>query len=513
MKRRVLAGSWLVLWLGWFGGVCAQQLRHPAKRPNIVWLVADDMNWDSAGCFGGAAPDITPNIDRLAEQGMQFWHAHVNISICTPSRSVMLTGLSPQRNGAEGFQRIRPGTPTLPALLNEEGFLCGTIGKPLSQQELFRWSVTYTWQGKGDEDEWGRDPAIYRKFASSFFEMAKTSKQPFFLMASTHDPHDPFPGSGAEKRREGKKFYERSPVRRSYRSEEVKIPGYLPDVPGIRKIMANYCNAVKRADDMVGAVLEELEKAGVVDNTIVVFLSDHGMAFPGVKANCYPHSTRTPLVVRWPGKVKPGSDDREHMISCVDLQSTILESVGLPTQKSDGRSFLPLLKGEKQEGRDYVFTQFFHIHGKDSFPMRGVVGRKYAYVFNPWSNGERNFPRQWNGFRTMQKLAQTDPAIARRVQFLQKRVVEEFYDRSVDPECLVNLLEGLSPTSSPGVPADELRAALRKWMVQVGDSALDAFDQRDDPNALEKFMKEYTARATKEVEDLKEYEQRKGYGF
>ena len=116
----------------------AQQLRHPPVRPNILWLVADDMNWDSPGCFGGVAEGVTPHLDQLAEEGMQFWQAYVNISICTPSRSVMLTGLYPQNNGAEGFQRIRPGTPTLPALLNEAGFLCGTIGKPLTQQELFR---------------------------------------------------------------------------------------------------------------------------------------------------------------------------------------------------------------------------------------------------------------------------------------------------------------------------------------------------------------------------------------
>ena len=146
-------------------------------------IVADDMNWDTPGCFGGAAPDITPNIDRLATEGMRFRHAYVNISICTPSRSVILTGLYPRKNGAEGFQRIRQGTPNLPSILNAEGYLCGIIGKPLRQQELFRWSTTYRWQGTGDENRWGRDPAVFRKFAKNFFAMANTSQQPFFLMA------------------------------------------------------------------------------------------------------------------------------------------------------------------------------------------------------------------------------------------------------------------------------------------------------------------------------------------
>ena len=107
------------------------QLSAPVKRPNILMIVADDMNWDSPGCFGGGPDGITPNIDKLATEGMRFLHAYVNISICTPSRSVVLTGLYPHRNGAEGFQRIRPGTPTLPAILNEAGYMCGTVGNCL----------------------------------------------------------------------------------------------------------------------------------------------------------------------------------------------------------------------------------------------------------------------------------------------------------------------------------------------------------------------------------------------
>ena len=132
MKKRLF-----VLFCALSVGQVQAQLAAPVKRPNVLLIVADDMNWDTPGCFGGAAPDITPNIDKLASEGMRFWHAYVNVSICTPSRSVMLTGLYPHNNGAEGFQRIHPGTPTLPSILNEAGYICGTVGKPLSQEELF----------------------------------------------------------------------------------------------------------------------------------------------------------------------------------------------------------------------------------------------------------------------------------------------------------------------------------------------------------------------------------------
>ena len=499
----------LVICIGIFiNDASAQQLAPPKKRPNILMLVADDMNWDTPGCFGGGAPNITPNIDRLASEGMRFWHAYLNVSICTPSRSVLLTGLYACNNGAEGFQRIRPGTEPLPAALNKAGYLCGIIGKPLRQQELFRWSVTYRWKGVGDEDLWGRDPAVYGRFAKNFFAMAKTSGQPFFLMANSHDPHRPF-GGGKSIRQ----FQERAPASRVFTADEVRVPSFLPDLPGVRKELAAYCTSVRRLDDMVGAVLDELADAQLVDETIVIFLADHGMPFPGAKFNCYPNSVRTPLIIRWPGKIKKGTGDRQHMVAAVDFQSTILKAAGLPATRTDGRSFLPLIRGEKQADRDHVFAQFYHIHGKDALPMRSVLTRDFAYVFNPWSNGERRFPRLSGGaFSAMQQAAKSDSQIAARINHLRLRTVEEFFDLNADPGCLTNLV-GSALDEPKKEKLNDLRSQLRRWMVQVNDPALHAFDHRDQPDVLEKFVQDYRTRAAKEVEALKPYEKAQDYRF
>jgi N-sulfoglucosamine sulfohydrolase len=480
------------------------QLAAPIKRPNVLLIVADDMNWDTPECFGGTK-GVTPNIDKLASQGMRFLHAYVNVSICTPSRSVMLTGLYSHNNGAEGFQRIHPGTPTLPAILNEAGYICGTVGKPLSQEELFRWSVAYRWPGAGDENLWGRDPEMYREFSRKFFEMAKTARQPFFLMASSHDPHRPFGGGRATRRLE-----ERAQSSRTFKADEVRLPGLLPDLPGVRQEFAAYCTSVRRLDDMVGAVLGELEKARLVDDTIVIFMADHGMPFPGAKFNCYPDSVRSPLVIRWPGTVKPGSIDRTHMISTVDLQSTILEAVGLQPPKSDGRSFLPLLRDETQAGRDAVFAQFHHIHGGDALPIRSVITRESAYVFNPWSNGKRRFGRLGGAaYQAMKKASHGDNKLAARIKHLELRTVEEFYDLKADPNCLANLLSGVGVERK----AESLQALLRGWMVRFGDPALECFDNRDNPLALERFVQSYRDRVAKAKQGLREYEKRKGYRF
>ena len=481
------------------------QLSAPVERPNVLWIVADDMNWDSPGCFGGGAEGITPNIDTLASEGMRFLHAYVNVSICTPSRSVMLTGLYAHKNGAEGFQRIHPGTPTLPALLNEAGYMCGTVGKPLSQEEIFRWSAAYRWPGAGDEDRWGRDPAVYRRFCKHFFALAKAAHQPFFLMASSHDPHHPF-GRGKATRKPD----ERAESSRTFRAEEVRLPGLLPDLPGVREEFAAYCTSVRRLDDMVGAVLDELAKAGLADETIVVFLSDHGMPFPGAKFNCYPDSVRTPLVVRWPGKVKQGAVDRTHMVSTIDLQPTILDAVGLEPAESDGRSFLPVLHGERQEGRDAIFAQFHHIHGKDALPMRSIVTLDAAYVFNPWSNGERRFTRLGvAAFTAMVKAAGSDPTMADRIKHLELRTVEEFFDLTSDPNCLKNLIG----SSDRKAQIEALRSRVRSWMAANEDPALAAFDGRNRPEALDAFVRSYRASAQRVKDELRAYEQRKGYRF
>ena len=487
----------------------------PIKRPNVVMIVADDLNWDTPGCFGGAAPDITPHVDRLAAEGLRFSHAYVNIAVCTPSRSVMLTGLYPQNNGAEGFQRIHPDTPTLPALLNKAGYLCGTIGKPLSQQELFRWSVSYRWQGTGDENRWGRDPAVYGRFAASFFQIAKTSQQPFFLMASSHDPHRPYGGQKSDR-----PHFERALSSRTYQPAEVRVPGFLPDLPDIRKEMARYCTSARRMDDMVGAILQALESERMVDDTIVIYLSDHGMSMPFAKTNCYVESTRTPLIVRWPTRVRQGQVDREHMVSTVDLLPTILEAAGLPLVRPvDGRSFLSLLRGKKQPGRDAVFTQFNHIHGRNPYPMRSVVTRRYAYIFNAWSNGRRRYraePLSGLTYQAMKQAAAQDTRIASRVQHLEYRTVEEFYDLQNDPYCLHNLL-GTDPRTTSAEAHEghlqRLRLALHQWMVDTKDPALPAFVGRDSPPALEQFMQAYTARSSKQIEALKPYEKANGYRF
>jgi hypothetical protein len=201
-------------------------------------------------------------------------------------------------------------------------------------------------------------------------------------MVNSHDPHRPFHVPG-------KKYGESEEPSRTYAPSEVEVPGFVPDLPGVREELSYYQNSVRRCDDTFGRVMQALDEAGFRDDTLVVFLSDNGIAIPFAKCNVYLASTRTPWIVRWPGVVKPGASDRQHFISGIDFFPTVLEALDLPVPEGlDGTSFLPLLKGGSQEGRDMVFTQIDMKAGGDAVPMRCVQDEHYGYIYNAWSDGQ-----------------------------------------------------------------------------------------------------------------------------
>lgn len=464
------------------------------RRPNILLITADDMNWDSPGCFGGRSPDITPNIDRLASEGMSFEYAHVTIAVCQPCRSVLMTGRYPHRNGAEGFEPIDRSVPTLQEQLHETGYLNGILGKAshLAPRDKFKWDMFYDMKDLGR----GRNSELYYQYAKGFFRRSADQDKPFFLMANSHDPHRPFHASAQEQKSFAKVLKDIPAPSRVYETDEVEVPGFLADLPEVRKEIAQYYSSVRRCDDTVGAVVRALRESGQARNTLIIFLSDHGMPLPFAKTNCYLHSTRTPWIAVWAGRIKPGTVDKQHFVSGIDLMPTALDAAGVPQpQGMDGISFLPVLLGEKQLGRDKVFTQFHQTSAKKRFPMRCVQNHRFGYIFNPWSDGKRVFRNESQSGLTFNamKAANSDPAVAARVKLFQYRVVEEFYDFEKDPDALSNLTD--DPAYKRQV--DTLRSELLEWMKRTGDPALEALKNHTSAAALRKFMAEQDARAAR----------------
>jgi N-sulfoglucosamine sulfohydrolase len=473
-----------------FGGViCSAWLLavaavagHAVERraPNILLFTADDLNCDSLGCYGSKVPDITPNLDRFAATGIRFERAHVNVAICQPSRGVLGTGRYSHRSGITGFYHTKRDIPTVMETLQTAGYLTGILGKVAhsTPKESFRWDFS---RDQGELGQ-GRDPARYYDYCREFLARCRREGKPFYFMVNSHDPHrpyhdpekPPYPGEAAQ-------------PSRLYPTQEVTVPGFLPDLPGVRKEIAHYFNSVRRCDDTFGAVMQALQEAGFEDNTLVVFLSDNGIAVPFAKCNCYLASTRTPWMMRWPGVVKPGSVDNRHFVSGIDFFPTVLESAGFPCPTGlDGVSLLPILRGGTQAGRDRVFTQIDHQSGGAFVPMRGLQDKKYGYIFTPWSDGKFRYRNNNEGqsMRAMEEAAKADAWIASRVALFRYRTLEEFYDLEQDPNALHNLI---ADVRYAGVIAG-MRSEMIAWMRRTEDPALAALENRTSPEALKQFM-------------------------
>lgn len=459
-----------------------------ANRLNLLLITVDDMSADSIGVFGCKLPHTTPNIDRLATEGLRFTQAHVVVGNCMPSRNVMWSGRYPHNNGVEGFYQVKnPGYPVLVDLMKEAGYFTAIRHKVSHSTPYhpYAWDLVLDTLPDGSKAH-VKDAPSYGVSTRRGIEAARAAGKPFCLMINIADPHKPFHAQG----RRGETVPDRHTPSRVFTPGQTPIPGFLFDDPVVSKELAHYYASVRRADDGVGHVLEALRDAGAVDSTLVMFLSDHGMALPFAKTQLYHHSTHTPLIVRWPGVTASGARDDEHMVSAVDFLPTLLDVAGVRHPAGiDGRSFAPLLRGEKQERRAMVFKEYNENAGGSRDPMRAVQTKRFLYLFNPWSNGERVMATATNGtptYRRMAELARVDEAIAARHDLYQHRVVEELYDVEKDPDCLVNLIA--KPAQQQALAG--LREALEGWMVETGDHLLDVFRQRDNPAVREAYVLE-----------------------
>ncbi|GHT62440.1 arylsulfatase [Spirochaetia bacterium] len=446
---------------------------------NFLFITADDLNYNSLGAFGCTAPDISPNLDRLAGRGLCFDNAHVTIAVCQPSRQCLMTGLYPHHNGSPGFNPIKESVPTLTQVLGENGYYNGIIWKVehLQPEKKFCWD--YCSDVYNFENLHGRSPYIYRRDSAEFFKKVKESGKPFFFMVNSHDPHRPFAGSEDELTR----FYGYNTyAARYYQADEIPVPGFLPDLPDVRRELAQYYSSVHRCDETIGGVLEALEESGLAADTLIIFLSDNGMSFPFSKANCYLNSTKTPFIAYWPGVTAPGSRNTGDFISWIDFTPTILEAAGIPKAiPCDGRSYLSLLRGEEQPDRDMVFTQFNITAANNPYPMRCVQTAEAGYIFNAWADGTtfyKNEAKMGLTYAAMKTAALEDPQIAERVHFFDYRCREEFYDFSRDPNALDNLMD----QAAYGDQIQSLRTRLRNYLLETDDPVLPDFD-----NYLEKM--------------------------
>lgn len=431
-----------------------------ADRPHVVLFLADDLGW--ADCSPHGATDTrTPNMARLAAAGMTFSHAFVASPSCAPSRAALLTGLTPLRNGAMlNHARPRADVKKWPAYFRDLGYEVAAIGKVAHYAQVRDYGFDHASHFNYHQDECVAEAVRWLG--------ARTSDKPLCLIVGTNWPHVPWP--------------------KETDVQTVALPPTLVDTPETRLARAKYAAAVANADRDLGLVSDAARKH-LGDGTLFLFTSDHGSQFPFGKWNCTDAGIRTPLIVAWPGQVKPGTTT-DALVSWLDLLPTCLEAAGGKAPEGiNGRSFLPVLRGEKTAHRDRVFATHSGDGSFNVYPIRAVRTKDWKYVRNldPDAEHHTHVDKAAGGdgrdyWDSWAEKAKTDPAAAAVVRRYHTRPAEELYDLRADPWELTNL--AADPAHAATIKS--LRADLDAWMKAQGDQGLKTERSLPDPRPKKK---------------------------
>lgn len=412
--------------------VSCQSNKKQAKeeqRPNIVLIIADDVSWDDIGAYGH--PNVrTPHLDKMAQDGMRFNQAFLTTSSCSPSRTSIVSGLYPHNTDAEQLSWPLPESKkTFVQELKNAGYWTGLAGK-YHMGDPVRDDFDALLEMQWIDAPIGLDRRLVGD-GSGCDEWIKLLQQrhkdkPFFTWLASFDAHRPFYEGISD-----------SP----YKPEETIIPPYMPETEASKEDFALYYEEITRMDDYIGKVVAELEAQGVAENTVILFISDNGRAFPRDKTTLYDGGIKTPWIIKWPAKIKPGSINN-NLVSSVDIAPTFMKIAGLnPLADFDGVDFSPTLENVENKIRDDIYAED-HFHDFEDY-TRAVRTNKYKYIKNYYPDLP-NTPsadiirdRTWKSMKEERDKGNLTAAQMRCFEI--PRPEEELYDVEKDPYELNNL--------------------------------------------------------------------------
>lgn len=469
LRTALRGGLWGLALLGAALGGAWGPAARGAERPHILLLLADNWSWPHAGALGDPTAR-TPTFDRIAGEGMLLTHAFCPVPSCSPTRSCLLTGQAAhQLAEAASLWSDFPRRPVFTEALRDAGYQVGYEGKG--------WSP-----GRYLEHGWPHNPVGPEYQSFDAFLAERDPARPFFYWLGNVDT------ALHRWRYEPEAWADIDPA-------TVRVPPELPDLPEVRESLLAYYAAVGRMDRAMGAAVAALERAGLLDQTLIVYTSDNGWQMPRGLANCYDTGCRVPLAVRWGRNLRAGTRSEE-FVSLTDLAPTLLELAGLtPPATMTGRSFADVLRGRPSAAppREHVFLERErHANvrrGNLSYPIRGVRTREFLYLRNlrpdRWPAGDPtvhfavgDYGDVDNSRAKLGILARAEtPAIRPFYTWLfAKRPAEELYDLRTDPAQLVNV------AGQGAYAADQARLAgmVDRWMRETGDPRIDpAYDAWD----------------------------------
>lgn len=423
-----------------------------SKQPNIVWISCEDLS-PLMGCYGDRL-SRTPHLDALAAEGIRFTHAFSCHGVCAPSRTGIITGMSPIGLGAN-HMRSKVSLPShiqlFPTYLRNAGYFCTNNSKT---DYNLNWKQRDVWDQSSNQAHW---------------KNRKHPDQPFFAVFNFTMTHE------SKVWEDGwNEVVAGRDVKMLTDPAQVTVPPLYPDTPKVRGDIARLYDLANVLDENVRRVLDELKQAGELENTIVFFWSDHGNGLPRAKRWLYDSGTRVPLIVWFPEQLRPDGVDRgsvdHRLVNLLDLGPTVLSLAGVTVPSNmEGR---PIFGEDSGEVRQYIFGARDRIDERFDL-VRSVRNSRFRYVRNlmPWrpalqhkSYAERNATRQ-----EMRRLLGTNnlpPEIAQF--FTAPRPSEELYDLTSDPWELKNLVA--APEHQQVL--NELRAQCDRWQIDVRDAHL-----------------------------------------
>jgi len=429
--------------------VSAGAFARQNDRPNIVLIVSDDHGLETLGCYGN--PVIkTPNLDAIAAEGVRFTNAFCTTASCSASRSVILSGMYNHANGQYGHQHSYhhfisfPNVNSLPVLLTEAGYRTGRIGKyHVAPEEVYKFDVSLRGNSRSPVHFCTSDP--HRGGGTA-------NELPGRPDRFGNRPNGGYPGVNEVK----------------YDPKDVIVPPFLPDLPECRAELAQYYQSVSRVDQGVGKLIHILKQTGKYDNTVVIYISDNGVAFPGAKTTLYEPGMNLPCIVRDPRQKNRGITC-DALVNFADLAPTILDYAGaLPGPGSlQGRSFKPVLNQEHPKGWDETYASHTFHEITMYYPMRVVRQRKYKLIWNIAHGLDYPFASDLWASATWQATIRAGNKYygKRTVDAYLHRPKFELYDLENDPYEVKNLAE------DPGhreILAD-LKSKLRTFQKRTKD--------------------------------------------
>lgn len=444
------------------------------ERPNIILIIADDMAWEDCGAYGH--PGIqTPNIDRLAREGMRFDRAFLTISSCSPSRASIITGTYPHQTDAEQLHWPVPADRmTFVEQLRAGGYWTALAGKyhlGNALKDRFDFLAPVGTSGfvmGADQDQ--AEPSVSKEDGSGCENWLATFKQrpldqPFFLWLAAVDPHRP---------------YDDRVIETPHEQEDVRIPPYLPDNDTVRTDFVMYYNEIHRMDQYIGELMAALETAGLKENTLILFISDNGRPFPRDKTTLYDGGIKTPWIVRWPKRIAAGATSGS-LVSAVDIAPTFLSLAQLPVPDHFvGKDFSPILSDPNTVSRDYIYAED-HWHDFEDY-TRAVRDNRYKYIRNFYPELPNTPPAdalRSPTFASMLDLrSQGQLNEAQMACFVTPRPAEELYDTRNDPYELENL------AGNPEYA--QVLERLRDQMQEVRENTRDTLPNRRTPDEFDR---------------------------